>query len=128
MKFRRMLAWLLVLWQSRFLVSIFASDAALLEAGPPALRLYFFGFVFQAFQMAGQSVFQALGDAKHAVFFSLLRKVVIVTPLTLLLPMMGLGVNGVFIAEPVSNFLGGMACFVTMYVTVYRKRLSEANA
>ena len=122
-----LLAWLLVLWQSRFLVSIFASDAALLEAGPPALRLYFFGFVFQAFQMAGQSVFQALGDAKHAVFFSLLRKVVIVTPLTLLLPMMGLGVNGVFIAEPVSNFLGGMACFVTMYVTVYRKRLSEAN-
>ena len=122
-----LLAWLLVLWQSRFLVSIFASDAALLEAGPPALRLYFFGFVFQAFQMAGQSVFQALGDAKHAVFFSLLRKVVIVTPLTLLLPMMGLGVNGVFIAEPVSNFLGGMACFVTMYVTVYRKRLSESN-
>ena len=121
-----LLAWLLVIWQSRFLVSIFASDAALLEAGPPALRLYFFGFVFQAFQMCGQTVFQSLGDAKHAVFFSLLRKVVIVTPLTFLLPALGLGVNGVFIAEPVSNFLGGMACFVTMYLTVYKKKLAQA--
>ena len=121
-----LLAWLLVIWQARFLVSIFASDAALLEAGPPALRLYFFGFVFQAFQMCGQTVFQSLGDAKHAVFFSLLRKVVIVTPLTFLLPALGLGVNGVFIAEPVSNFLGGMACFVTMYLTVYKKKLAQA--
>ncbi len=121
-----LLAWLLVIWQARFLVSIFASDAALLEAGPPALRLYFFGFVFQAFQMCGQTVFQSLGDAKHAVFFSLLRKVVIVTPLTFLLPALGLGVNGVFIAEPVSNFLGGMACFITMYLTVYKKKLAQA--
>ena len=121
-----LLAWLLVIWQARFLVSIFASDASLLEAGPPALRLYFFGFVFQAFQMCGQTVFQSLGDAKHAVFFSLLRKVVIVTPLTFLLPALGLGVNGVFIAEPVSNFLGGMACFVTMYLTVYKKKLAQA--
>jgi len=33
----------------------------------------------------------------------------------------GLGVHGVFLAEPVSNLIGGVACFVTMYVTVYRK-------
>ena len=33
----------------------------------------------------------------------------------------GLGVNGVFIAEPVSNFIGGIACYVTMLLTVYRK-------
>ena len=30
-------------------------------------------------------------------------------------------VNGVFMAEPVSNFIGGIACFTTMYFTVYRK-------
>lgn len=53
--------------------------------------------------------------------FSLLRKAVIVAPLTLLLPRLGLGVDGVFLAEPVSNAIGGLACFVTMYVTVYQK-------
>ena len=93
----------------------------MIETGSEALKLYFFGFFFMAFQFAGQSVFQALGYAKRAVFFSLLRKAVIVVPLTLLLPRMGLGIKGVFLAEPVSNAIGGLACFITMWFTVYRK-------
>ena len=55
------------------------------------------------------------------IFFSLFRKVLIVVPLTVLLPMAGLGVNGVFLAEPISNIVGGLACFTTMWLTVYRK-------
>ena len=75
-----------------------------------------------SFQFAGQSTFTALGRSKQAVFFSLFRKVVIVIPLIYILPHIGnLGVNGVFMAEPVSNFIGGIACFATMYFTVYRK-------
>lgn len=75
-----------------------------------------------ALQFTGQSTFVALGKSKQAVFFSLLRKAIIVIPLTICLPMIGgLGVNGVFLAEPVSNLIGGVACFATMYVTVYRK-------
>ena len=65
--------------------------------------------------------FQALGMARYAICFALLRKAVIVIPLTLLLPRLGLGVYGVFLAEPVSNALGGLCCFTTMYLTVYRK-------
>ena len=74
-----------------------------------------------SFQFAGQSVFQALGDAKHAIFFSLLRKAIIVIPLTLILPRLGMGVNGVFVAEPVSNAIGGTACYLTMRMTLYKK-------
>ena len=75
-----------------------------------------------ALQFTGQSTFVALGKSKQAVFFSLLRKAIIVIPLTICLPMIGgLGVNGVFLAEPVYNLIGGVACFATMYVTVYRK-------
>jgi len=51
-----------------------------------------------------------VGDAKHAIFCSLLRKAFIVVPLTLLLPMAGFGVNGVFLAEPISNAIGGIFC------------------
>ena len=91
------------------------------DMGIGALQIYFFGFVFMAFQFAGQSTFQALGDAKHAIFFSLLRKVIIVVPLTLILPMLGLGVNGVFLAEPISNAIGGLACYLTMRMTIYKK-------
>ena len=42
-------------------------------------------------------------------------------PLTILLPRLGFGVLGVFMAEPVSNVLGGLACFITMRLTVYKK-------
>ena len=114
-------AWLAVLLSPHFMLSIFTEDTVMLTAGERALQLYFFGFCFMSFQFTGQSAFTALGRSKQAIFFSLLRKAVIVTPLTLLLPRLGLGVDGVFLAEPVSNAVGGIACFVTMYFVLYRR-------
>ena len=107
-----------------FWFGIFSDDALLLDSGVAMLKIYFFGFVFMSLQFAGQSTFQALGDAKHAIFFSLLRKAFIVVPLTLLLPALGFGVKGVFLAEPISNVIGGLASYITMRLTVY-KRLSQ---
>ena len=109
------------------LLSIFTDDTAMIEAGVGALRLYFFGFFFMAFQFTGQSTFTALGYSRYAIFFSLLRKAIIVAPLTILLPRLGLGVNGVFLAEPISNAIGGLACFVTMYFALYRKLKTEGT-
>ena len=41
--------------------------------------------------------------------------------MTILLPKLSyFGVNGVFWAEAISNVIGGIACYGTMYVTVYR--------
>ena len=90
------------------------------------LRLFYAGFIFMAFQHAGQSTFVALGQSKHAIFFSTFRKVILVLPLTLLLPRLcGLGSTGVFLAEPISEIIGGTACFVTMILTVWRKLKEE---
>ena len=105
-----LLAWLWVILSPHLLLSVFTEDPAMIEAGVGAMRLYFFGFFFMAFQFTGQSAFTALGDSRHAIFFSLLRKAVIVAPLTVLLPRFGFGVDGVFLAEPVSNAIGGVAC------------------
>lgn len=115
------IAWGIIVLLPEFFFGIFNDDPAMLAAGVPMLKLYFFGFVFMAFQLAGQTTFQALGDAKHAIFFSLLRKAFIVVPLTLLLPQLGFGVTGVFLAEPISNVIGGLACYSTMRLTVYRR-------
>lgn len=114
-------AWLIVFAFPEFFIRLFNSDPELISGGSHALHIYFFGFFMMAFQFTGQSTFVALGRAKHAIFFSLLRKVFIVVPLTVLLPYLGLGVDGVFIAEPVSNAIGGLACFITMYMAVYKK-------
>lgn len=114
-------AWGLVMAMPHFLFSIFIDDPAVITPGIAALKIYFFGFCFMAFQFTGQCTFQALGYAKRSIFFSLFRKVIIVVPLTILLPMAGLGVDGVFLAEPVSNLIGGLACIITMWATVYRR-------
>ena len=116
-----LIAWAVVMIIPRSMIGMFTDDLLTIDVGAKMLNIYFFGFVFMAFQFAGQSTFQALGKAKQAVFFSLFRKAMIVVPLTLLLPRIGFGVEGVFLAEPISNAIGGLACFVTMWVTVYRR-------
>ena len=114
-------AWAVVMAVPGLLIRIFNSEAELIAAGIPAFRLYFAAFFCMSFQFIGQSVFVGLGRSKSAVFFSLLRKAFIVAPLTLLLPVLGMGVDGVFVAEPISNVTGGLACVLTMYFTVYRR-------
>jgi Na+-driven multidrug efflux pump len=99
----------------------------MMAEGVGMLRIYLFGFVFMALQFAGQSTFQGLGDARHAIFFSLLRKAFIVVPLTLILPHLGFGVTGVFLAEPISNAVGGILCYTTMRLKVYRKLVKLKN-
>ena len=121
-----MAAWGIVMLFARQFVLLFNHDETLLPVAVHSLQLYFFGFFMMAFQFTGQTAFQALGRSKQAIFFSLLRKVVIVIPLTYLLPLIpGVGVDGVFLAEPVSNFIGGLACFLTMHLTVYRRMKKE---
>ena len=41
--------------------------------------------------------------------------------MALLLPRLGLGVKGVFLSEPISDFIGPTACFVTFMLTEWKK-------
>ncbi|MDD6794124.1 MAG: MATE family efflux transporter [Clostridiaceae bacterium] len=112
--------WIILRLFPESFISLFASESHLIEAAVPALNIYFFGFFMMSLQFSGQSTYIALGKSKHAIFFSLLRKIIIVVPLVLFLPkMFNLGVVGVFLAEPISNFIGGLACYLTMLITVW---------
>ena len=98
--------WGIIKIMPEFFIKLFNNDPTLLEKGVPALHIYFFGFCFMALQFT-------------ATFFSIFRKVIIVVPLTVLLPRVGgLGVDGVFWAEPISNLIGGCVCFFTMLATI----------
>ncbi len=115
-----LVVWRLIEWKPALFISIFSSDESLMEYAVPALHLYFYAFVFQALQHSGQTVFKSLNKKKQAVFFSLFRKVIMVVPLTCILPhLWGLGTDGVFMAEPISNVIGGLACFTTMALTIF---------
>ena len=112
--------WILISIFPESFIHIFNRDETLVQAAIPAVRVYFFGFFMMSLQYSGQACFIGLGKAKQATFFSIFRKVIIVLPLTLLFPRLGgLGAMGVFLAEPVSNFIGGAACYGTMLRTVW---------
>ena len=120
--------WVLIRLFPSFVIGIFSSDASLMETALPAFHLYFSTFIFMVFQHCGQIIFKSLGKKNHAIFFSLLRKALIVVPLTYLLPyVFHMGTDGVFAAEPVSNVVGGMACFITMLMVVLPE-LNEEKA
>ena len=68
------------------LIRIFSSDKTLMKDAVPALKQYFAAFIFMDLQYMGQTVFKSLNKKKQAIFFSLLRKVFIVVPLTYLMP------------------------------------------
>ncbi|MBQ0071122.1 MAG: hypothetical protein KBS81_04595 [Spirochaetales bacterium] len=114
-------AWGIAQLFPRLFISFFTPDEALATLTLPCYRIYFAVFFFMSFQNCGQNTYVALNCPKRAVFFSLFRKVILVVPLTLILPRVGFGVYGVFWAECFSQFIGGSACVLTMIVTIYRK-------
>ena len=123
--------WSIIILFPNVLIGIFSSDAALMQDAVPALKQYFAAFICMDFQYIGQTVFKSLNKKKQAIFFSLLRKVFIVVPLTYMMPyMFHMGTAGVFLAEPVSNVIGGTLCLVVMLCTVLPelKRMENQNS
>ena len=122
--------WSVIIFAPEFLIGIFSSDKELLVDAVEELKLYFAAFIFMDLQYIGQTVFKSLNKKKQAIFFSLLRKVFIVVPLTYLFPYtFRMGTRGVFLAEPISNVIGGSLCFITMLAIVMPelKKMKEKN-
>ena len=120
-----LLVWACLMSFPGFFAGLFTEEGDVYRCSITAIRVFFCLQFFMAMQSTGQSTFTALGMAKHALFFSLFRKVILVIPLVFILPnLFNLGVLGVFAAEPVSDVIGGTACFVTMKFAT-RKKLQE---
>lgn len=111
---------IVVLSLPRLLLSMFTSNPLYVEQGILPLRLFFILFVFMALQNTGQATFTALGLAKEATFFSLLRKVFVIIPLMIILPYL-VGINGVFIAEAISQLTVGSLCYGYMRHRVIKR-------
>lgn len=119
--------WALIMFAPRLVIGLFTTDGELIGKTVECARIYFGAFPFMALQQTGQTTFVALNRPKQALFFSMLRKVVLVAPLTLLLPGAGLGVNGVFWAELISQVTGASLCFITMYMLIWREMKAAEN-
>lgn len=86
------------------LARIFSNDLKLVKMASNGMRIYLFMLPMITAQIVGASYFQAVGQAKKAITLGLLRQVFLLIPLLLILPIF-FGVNGVWAAGPVADFV-----------------------
>ncbi len=112
-------------------IGIFTDDKELIELGKNALRLFMAGMSLMGMQSACQQTFLALGEAKTSAFLAAERKLMLLLPLALILPhVAGMGVWGLFLAEPVSDIIA-VATTVSMFKyksrSLFNKKLTGKN-
>ena len=105
--------------------SLFTNKTELLEVTNQVMPIYFFGMTIFGVQMACQSTFVALGQAKVSLFIALLRKVILLIPLAIILPRF-FGVMGVYYAEPVAD-ITSVTVTVIMFIITWNKVLRNWN-
>ena len=80
-------SFLIVILFPRPLALIFNDNRELVELVGRVMPIFFGGIWAFGAQMACQSAFMAMGQAKTSLFLALLRKVILLVPLAIILPM-----------------------------------------
>ena len=104
----------------QIIAGIFTSEPALIELCKIVLPIFIFGMLVFGVQSGCQTIFMALGKAKQAFFFAVLRKIILLTPLAIALPIITNSVMGLYYAEPVSDTISAICCFIVCIITLKR--------
>lgn len=111
--------WALSMAVPHIYIYLFSSGEAargLAALGRPMIRIFMGGFLFIGAQYACQNTFMALGRAKISLIMALLRKIILLIPLALILPVF-LGTTGIFTAEPIADTLASAITTGVFYFT-----------
>ena len=106
-------------------VGMFTQKEELAVLTSQMIKIYMAGMWAFGIQMACQSTFMGLGQAKISLFLALLRKVVLLIPLALLLPIK-FGVNGIYFSEPIADIVASFTTLI-VFLLSYKKILSESS-
>lgn len=108
----------------RPLALIFNDNRELVELVGRVMPIFFGGIWAFGAQMACQSAFMAMGQARTSLFLALLRKVILLVPLAIILPMVTQNVMGIYVAEPVADILAS-ATTLTLFLHKRKTLLPE---
>ena len=104
-------------------IKIFNNDSELIELTRGLIRIFLIGMAFMGIQIGCQNSFLALGKSKISLFLAILRKIILLIPLTFILPIF-FGSNGIYIAESSADI-----CAITItlicYLWLFNKYLNE---
>lgn len=94
------------------------------EFGEKTVRIYLMLIVFTCIQKVSSIFLQSISSPVKATVLSLIRDVIIFVPLTILLPI-GLGIEGVLWAAPVSDTIAIVFTFILVFLEF--KKLEKNN-
>ncbi len=101
------------------ILRLFDADAAMLEIGIPALRIFCCGFLISTFGVIYSGAFEALGYGLNSLVVSLTRQFVLLLPLAYVLSRF-MGANGVWIAFPIAETVAAIFSITLMRRTLNR--------
>lgn len=105
--------------------SLFTSDAELIALIEKVMPIFMAGIWIFGVQMACQSAFMGMGQAKISLFLALLRKVILLVPLALILPKVTGSVMGIYYAEPIADILAALTTGL-LFALNFKKILAKA--
>ena len=94
-------------------VSVFTSDAELIELAAKGLVLINLMLPLVGFQMVTSNLFQCLGMINKSIILSMSRQLLFLLPLLYVMPMF-LDAKGIWLSFPISDFLASMVTFIML--------------
>jgi Na+-driven multidrug efflux pump len=117
----------MIIWPAK-VISIFTNDIQVIQTGIPVMRLMLFSIPVLSIQITGATLFQALGKARPAIVFSLLRRVLLFIPLIIILPRFTqLGLLGVWLSYPIADIFSAIITWFFLRNEIQKIR-KEAEA
>lgn len=117
---------LAVMLFSREIVGLFnARDTEFIALGARAMKIAFLMLPLAGFQVVSWAYFQAVGKPKQAMILTTTKQILFVIPLVVLLPKL-FGLDGVWIAMPIADFLA--ACLAGVLLLFEVRRLRELRS
>ncbi|MGI6174844.1 MAG: MATE family efflux transporter [Christensenellales bacterium] len=103
--------WALMMLIPRTISMAFTPDPELIALTERTMRLMFCTVFLIGMQMVNQNAFIAMGNTGYSFLFGIMRKVLLLIPLAFTLPLW-MGIDGVYLAEAVSNVLTVIVTYI----------------
>lgn len=108
----------------QLLASAFTTDKELLEISSTGLRIAMLALPLVGFQIVSSNFFQSIGFAAKSIIQSLSRQLIFLVPGIILLPRIW-GLNGLWIAIPVSDTLAALLSLYLLVIQLRHLRMLE---
>lgn len=118
--------WLAIMLFPGAFAAMFTSEEALMDFTRSALRIYMAATLIFGIQMACQSTFVAIGNAKASITVAVVRKFILLIPLIYIMPLIFTQdkTTAVYMAEPFADVIA--VCFTAILFSIQFKKVMKS--